>query len=230
MGAGGDPFRRVRPGEAVRLTATAWNALMDLVRPTGATAQSGATVAYTLPSVVGTLSGSGVYVAERKLVMGEAVALVAASDSDGAEATVPLAVPMTFSAVERRLWNGYRTTYQTMYPDQGTSVTVEDPFAICIDPPRLRFAMSGLAWVRVRALRRWHRFARRCLVQPGDTATEKAASIGCLDSCGWGPAEIVGWATDLFDPQAIGAGQLTTTSAVIDRGAAGGIYWALVRF
>lgn len=230
MGAGGDPYRRVRPGEAVRLTATAWNALMDLVRPTGATAQSGAAVATSLPSVVGTLASSGAYVADRKLVMGEAVTLVAASDRSATAATVPLAVPMTFSAVERRLWNGYRPTYQTMYPDQGTSVAVDDPFAICIDPPRLRFAMSGFAWVRVRALKRWHRFARRCLVQPGDGATEKAASVGCLDSCGWGPAEIVGWATDVFDPQAVGGGQLTTTTATISGGAAGGIYWALVRF
>jgi hypothetical protein len=229
MGAGGDPFRRVRPGEAIRPTATVWNALMDLVRPTGATAQNGANSPPLLPAVVGPLVASSVYVASRKVIHGEAVVLSSATTGGAEAATLPLSSSLAFSSVERRLWNGFRPVYQTMHPTDGSSVAIDDPFAICVDSMRSRFALSGLAWVRVRALKSWHRFARRCLPQPSDDSTAIAASVGCLDSCGYGPAEVLGWAPAGIDPASYST-ELRSTRETISGGTAGSIYWAVVRF
>ena len=76
-------------------------------------------------------------------------------------------------------------------------------------------SLAGMAWTRVRLHRPWHRFARRCMPQPGDGAGELAASVGVLDSCGWGPAEIVGFIAD-------GApGNLTTSQNAFAGGSAG---------
>jgi len=213
-----DPFRRVRPGEAVRISATAWNALMDMVRPTRG--ESASTVEQSrLPAQVACLAGYTAGI--RRPLIGEAVQLVALSGDDGAAATVPLVAGLTLSAVERRLGAGYRVKFRLLDP-QTAGAAADDPVAICTDPERLMFAVAGLAWVRVRSLRPWHRFARRCLPHPGDGLVELADSVGCLDSCGWGPVAILGWARAEFDPQA----PYEQLSPVPGEP---GIYWALVR-
>lgn len=217
-----DPYRRVRPGEAVRVSATAWNALMDLVRPSGGVA-GGGSVDSSFPTLVCTLRKS-YYVEDRPLVLGEAVIVRRRDAITGAETpTLPLAAGMTFSAVERRLFGGFRPSFETMYPSGATQPAADDCFAICLDPRKMRFAVAGVAWTRVRQVRSWHRFARRCLTQPGDGATEAAKSIGTLDSCAWGPAEILGWAPAGFTPSSVAA----TLATSIDAPA---WTWALVRF
>ena len=85
MGAGGDPFRRVRPGEAVRITATAWNALLDLLRTSG-TPQGGGTTAPELPATVARLRKSG----SLDPVLGEAVVFTLPATEAGEPATTPL--------------------------------------------------------------------------------------------------------------------------------------------
>lgn len=224
-----DPFRRVRPGEAVRISAIAWNRMLDLVRP-GTAAGGGGAEQAGLPQQLATLRAAQGFVPARSIVVGEAVVVAVAQDydagADAAAATVPLAVPMTFSATERRLFNGFRPTYSGMSPTGGRT---DDAFAICLQPLASRFVVSGFAWTRVRALRRWHRFARRCVMQPGDTDAQIAASFGTLDSCGYGPAQIIGWAPAGFDPAASTA-TLTSTLSAVATGDPGGIFWALVRF
>lgn len=218
-----DPFRRVRPGEAVRIHATAWNALLDLVRPVGQTADT-ATVQQQLPAQV--ICCAPAVGGLRRPVWGEVVRLVSAGDDATAPATVPLAPVLALSATERRLVAGYRPRYSLLTPD-GAGVDLDDPLAVCVDGVQLRFATAGLAWCRVRALRGWHRFARRPLPQPGDGATELAWSAGCLDSCGAGPVQIIGWAPANFDPARNGQ-QLASTQRAVST-YSGGIGWALVR-
>lgn len=213
-----DPFRRVRPGEAVRITATAWNALMEIVRPSTPT-QGSEKATPSLPATIATLRGASA-------AMGEAVILRSLNSGAGAPATTPVSSSTTFSTVEKRLWNGHKPLFASMLPTT-SGLSPDDPFAICIDPLRSRFAIGGLAWVRVRTVRQWHRFARRCIALPTDGTEQLAAVAGCLDSCGWGPAEILGYAPTDFDP--------TVSTPLTDiRGngsfTAGSILWALVRF
>ena len=225
MGAGGDPFRRVRPGEAVRLTATAWNALMDLLR-TSRSPQGGGTTAPELPATVERFSSIG-----HQCVMGEAVLIPfdALSSQAPSLATTPLSTGMTFSTVEKRLWGGYFRGILPLTPNDSNR-SPDDAIAICIDPLRCRFAISGMAWVRVRRLRRWHRYARRCIALPTDDSTQLAAVAGCLDSCGWGPAEILGYAASDTQPVAINYQGEITNALGQNSFTAGSICWALVRF
>ena len=203
--------------------------MLDLVRP-GTPAGGGGAEQAGLPQQIATLRAAQGQVPARSLVVGEAVIITQQQNADGgadaAPATVPLAVPMTFSAVEKRIVAGWRPSYLGMSPTGGTT---DDQFAICVQPSESRFVLSGFAWTRVRALRRWHRFARRCVAQPGDTEAQLAASYGCLDSAGWGPAQILGWAPEGFDPRGPGAA-LTTTLSAVGTGDPGGIFWALVQF
>jgi len=220
MGAAGDPFRRVRPGEAVRITATAWNALLDLLRTSG-NPQGGSTTAPELPATVASLRKSG----SLDPVLGEAVIFALPATAAGELATTPLSSGMIFSTVEKRLWGEYRSYVSPMAADT-YNASPDDPFAICLDPLRSRYAVSGISWVRVRQLRSWHRFARRCIALPTDGSTQLAAVRGCLDSCGWGPGEILGFAPVGFEPAA-GQGLV---SGRVSSFVAGQIRWALVRF
>jgi hypothetical protein len=218
-----DPFRKVRPGEAVKITATAWNALMGLLHPAPPKPNL-APATLGLPAVEARLTHAGAEVDQpRRLVVGEAVVMASTTLGAAQAATGPLSESMTLTSVEKRIWSVSRPLYEIMYPDSGVDRSPEQPIAICIDPTKRRFAVAGMAWTRVRLLRPWHRHARRCMPQPGDGAGELAASVGVLDSCGWGPAEIVGF-------MANGApGNLTTSQNAFVGGSAGAIYWALVR-
>jgi hypothetical protein len=218
-----DPFRRVRPGEAVRITATAWNALMDMVRPSTPT-QGNEKETASLPATVATLTTFGID-PPHSPSMGEAVVLRNVNSGSAAPATTPFSTSTTFTSVEAMLWSGHRPLYRPMAANTA-NLSPEDAFAICIDPPRMRFAVGGLAWVRVRTLRQWHRFARRCIALPTDGAPQLAAVAGCLDSCGWGPAEILGYAPEGFNPAVA-----TPLTDIRGNGSftAGSILWALVR-
>jgi hypothetical protein len=195
---------------------------MDLLR-TSASPQGGATTAPGLPATVARLST----LYSHKCVLGEAVLIQEGNGVYAGEtATTPISAGMEFSTVEKRLWNEYAPRFRQLTPIDNP-FSLEDSFAICIDPIRMRFVVSGLAWVRVRTLKPWHRYARRCVAQPTDGATQLAAVAGCLDSCGWGPAEILGYAPVDFDPRKSSA---LTDNRGRDSFTAGSILWALVRF
>jgi hypothetical protein len=196
---------------------------MDLLRTSG-NPQGGGSTAPELPATVGRLSSFGT---DHKCVMGEAVVIRYTELNNGAAApaTTPLSTGMTFSAVEKKLWGGFVKSFQPMTADANASL--DDAIAICVDPIRGLFVVSGRAWVRVRRLRSWHRYARRCLSQPADTPTQLSAVAGCLDSCGWGPAEILGYAGPDFEPTI--SSELTNALGR-DSFTPGAILWALVRF
>jgi len=178
-----------------------------------------------MPATVARLSTFG---NDHKCVMGEAVVIrfTGLNNSAAAPATTPLSTGMTFSTVEQKLWGGFVKSFQPMTPTDN-NVSPDDSIAICIDPIRGRFVLSGLAWVRVRRIRQWHRYARRCIALPTDNSTQLAAVAGCLDSCGCGPAEILGYAPPGFDPTVFSE---LTNALGRDSFTAGSICWALVRF
>lgn len=162
----------------------------------------------------------------RRPILGEAVvvggvgAWVAQPYTQWLSATVPLSSDLTLTSGEKLLFAGYAVPAQPMRPTEGLT---DDRFAICVDPAARRFAVAGFAWARVRAIKPWHRFARRCLSQPGDGSTENDASVGCLDSCGWGPAEILGYVSTV-------QGVAISTGGAPPSASSPSIYWALIRF
>ena len=177
----------VSPGDRFQPKARDWNKLKDNLpswqAPSGATPKT-----MSLPCVTATLYGY-------RPVVGEAVILTQFGLS-GIDATAPLADDMTLSEDEQSLWSNSlgRCVKMEQNPSQYPDYSPDQPFAVCLNPRLMTFAISGLAWVRVRRLRQWHRFVRRCVAQPGDTAEQTANSAGVLDSCGWGPGQIVGGA------------------------------------
>ena len=177
----------VSPGDRFQPKARDWNKLKENLpswqAPSGATPKT-----MSLSCVTATLYGY-------RPVVGEAVILTQFGLS-GIDATAPLADDMTLSEDEQRLWSNSlgRCVKMEQNPNQYPDYSPDQPFAVCLNPRLMTFAISGLAWVRVRRLRSWHRFVRRCVPQPGDTAEQTANAVGVLDSCGWGPGQIVGGA------------------------------------
>jgi hypothetical protein len=66
-------------------------------------------------------------------------------------------------------------------------------FAICISNDDNEYAMSGLAFTRIRVLNSQQRYAR--LPSPV-TGYSGEAPDGCLDSAWWGPARIIGYVAE----------------------------------
>jgi hypothetical protein len=105
---------------------------------------------------------------------------------------VPIDPEMVVMAEEKTLWGNGQPQATVMEPTAiNASPQIDDHIAICVSPRKKLFAISGFAWVRVRRVRSWHRFARRCISQPGDGEIENENSVGCLDSCAFGPVEII---------------------------------------
>jgi hypothetical protein len=177
----------VSSGEPLRIKASDWNDVLSMLRNWKGV-QGSSPTGISLPCVTATLSGY-------RPVVGEAVILTQFGLSQ-IDATVPLSESMTFTQDERELRANNLGRCVKMRPDyaEPPEPSPDQPFAVCLDPRSMKFAISGLAWVRVRRLRAWHRFVRRCVPQPGDTVEQSANSVGVLDSCGWGPGQIVGGA------------------------------------
>lgn len=222
----GNDYRPAIRGQPHQPSMVVWNSMLRSIDKSRHAAVSGGPVPVPrLPAVEGVLAPSSP--GFRPVVAGEAVRLVSSGTGENAfGATVPLGDMLSASPTERLLTGAYRARYSLLDPT-AAGASLEDPVAICIEARNRLFALSGLAWCRVRALRGWHRFARRCIPQPGDGPEELAASVGCLDSCGWGPAEILGWVQEGFNPLQPYQGLASTQLAYLSE--PGRIGWALVR-
>lgn len=173
-----------------------------------------------LPAMESFVANSHLGVDDRPLIVGEAVVLFDGGNTNsiGVEATTPLEQDMSFAETESDLYRSPRMYYTTMRPGG----PVDQPFAVCIDPAGSVFVVAGYCWARVRTLAPWHKYARRCVPQPSDSEEAQAASVGCLDSCGYGPARIIGWASQ--------DSTLGVAGGLGFDGGNGSIYWALIRF
>jgi hypothetical protein len=190
----------VSPGDRFQPKARDWNRLKENLpswqAPSGATPRT-----ISLPCVTAILRGQN---GQRRPVWGEAVSLYitgfGVSGSDAIPASLPLNESWEPSEREKELFRFSRCDYQLLNPNPwGTSQTgdLNQPFAVCIDPRNMRFAISGMAIVRVRFHSKWHLFARRPISLPGENINiliddNEAEMTGTLDSSGSGPAQIVG--------------------------------------
>jgi hypothetical protein len=178
----------VSPGDRFQPKARDWNKLKENLpswqAPSGAPGVVG-----RIPAMTAALDWFG----SRRPVLGEAVVLIGvgpgSSDLPSA-ATVPIDPEMDVLDEEKALWSYYAPRAQVMEPAYSTA-SLNDHVAICVSPRKQLFAIHGFAWTRVRLLRPWHRYARRCFEQPGDGVIELENSVGCLDSCAWGPVQII---------------------------------------
>jgi hypothetical protein len=184
----------VSPGDRFQPKARDWNKLQENL-PSWQAPIGGANVFERMPSTNAILR----WQETRRPVLGEAVVMrvVGPSPSDlPTTATVPIDPEMDLTDDEKTFWRKKLPIAELMEPVSSTP-RADDHIAICVSPRKMLFAISGFAWVRVRMLRTWHRFARRCLPQEGDEVIENENSVGCLDSCAWGPVEIIHLANDL---------------------------------
>ena len=178
----------VSPGDRFQPKARDWNKLKENLpswqAPSGA------------PGVVGRVTAMTAvlyWVGSRPPVLGEAVVVndvIQGSVDLPSAATVPIDPEMVATDEEKALWSRYAPMATIMEPAYSTA-NLNDHIAICVSPRKQLFAIHGFAWARVRLLRPWHRYARRCFEQPDDGVVEKENSVGCLDSCAWGPVEII---------------------------------------
>jgi hypothetical protein len=179
----------VSPGDRFQPKARDWNKLKDNLpswqAPSGAPGVVG-----RIPAMTATLFWYGV----RQPVLGEAV-VMSPNPPGGTRvlpsaATVPIDPEMNVLDEEKTLW-GYPTPAVEIMEPAYSPPRLNDHVAICVSPRKHLFAIHGFAWTRVRLLRPWHRYARRCFQQPGDGEVEIENSVGCLDSCAWGPVQII---------------------------------------
>ena len=182
------------PGDRFQPKARDWNKLKENL-PSWQAPSAPPGIIAKLPALTTRLQSINSEV--RRPVLGEAVSLYNVGVSaDPIEATLPLGDSLTLSSNESRLPSFSCPTYRTLSPvlrsgPQGADL--HEPFAICVDPRNMTFAISGLALVRVRFISRWHRFVRRPILLPGDDdAVDGPRLTGCLDSSGHGPGQIVG--------------------------------------
>ena len=178
----------VSPGDRFQPKARDWNKLKENLpswqAPSGAPGVVG-----RIPAMTAALVWYGV----RRPILGEAVVMSPPSGGTRdlpSAATVPIDPEMNVLDEEKTLWS-YPTPVAEIMEPAYSPPRLNDHVAICVSPRKQLFAIHGFAWTRVRLLRPWHRYARRCFQQPGDGEVEIENSVGCLDSCAWGPVQII---------------------------------------
>lgn len=202
-----DPQSRVQPGQPVRIHARTWNKLLDSITPATEIVGTGF-ASSNLPSIRGvvrTSAGSAT-----RPVFGQVFELLAEAGSYGGEENpgdelvvpqVPIPEAWQPQEIESNLFR--YTTPQGIPASASSRSRNMAPFAICVAPDRMEFAFAGFAWTRVRMFAASHQYARL----PGrfeDTEQQKTEVRGCLDSCFFGPARIIGYlANDADRPHII---------------------------
>jgi hypothetical protein len=189
----------VSSGEPLRIKASDWNDVLSMVRDWKGVKSSSPT-GVSLPCVTANLSQS--YGDYRRPVWGEVVSLYITGYvlEDVITATLPLSDSWEPSTREKALFRVPRCDFQLLHPRPWTTQQTSDlhqPFAVCIDPRAMKFAISGMAIVRVRFHSKWHRFVRRPIALPGEATqsipdASRSEYTGTLDSSGSGPGQIVG--------------------------------------
>lgn len=189
----------VSSGDPLSIRASDWNRVLQDLRdwraPSGAEPSSTSLPcqATILSAVPGT----------RRPCFGEVVSLnlTGFAFSEIIEATLPLGDDWEFGVDEAPIAKMRRMTYRPMRPVSfGAEVTgdLHQPFAVCINPRSMRFAVSGFALARVRYHSQWHRYVRRPVLLPTDSQEDPGSNpdvakyTGCLDSSGSGRGTIVG--------------------------------------
>lgn len=197
----------VSTGDALRIQASDWNRVLQMLRdwqaPGGTSSEVG-----QLPCVKATLRAK---FGERRPSLYEVVDLYGdgrVKPNASIEATLPLGDEWKPSQLERehifrddnRNTGAQRLEYKLMRPRTFTDIDFNDlhrTFAVCLNPTTLEFAVSGFAFARVRFHSQWHTYARHPMLVPGDSNVagnenpDVVKYTGCLDSSGSGPARIV---------------------------------------
>ena len=223
----------VSSGDPLKINAADWNRVLQAIRSWRPPAGESHGIA-GLPSlklVMGTDRRN-----DRRPCLGEAVLFMSdgVSSQPPIEATLPLSETWKPSVRERYVARGGVMRYRLMRPLRQTGTEIGDdeedfekihaPFAICLNPRTLTFAMSGIALARVRYHSQWHQYARRPMLTPADSSSDYEKYTGCLDSSGAGPAFILGW---VADTSTYG----TKNWAVSDEAKVfGKVYWALLKW
>jgi hypothetical protein len=189
----------VSPGDRFQPKARDWNKLKENL-PSWQAPIAASPKTLSLPCVTAILRQK--YGQERRPVWGEAVSLYITgySDGDPITATLPLSASWEPSEEEKEVFRYSRFDFQLLHPRPWSTEQTADlhqPFAVCIDPRAMKFAISGMALVRVRFHSRWHRFVRRPIILPGEdnyslSDPSGLGNTGTLDSSGSGPGQIVG--------------------------------------
>jgi hypothetical protein len=189
----------VSSGEPLRIKASDWNDVLSMLRNWKGV-QGSSPTGVSLPCVTAILRQR--YGQERRPVWGEAVSLYITGYSldDAITATLPLSDSWQPSEDEKEVFRYSRFDFQLLHPRPWSTEQTADlhqPFAVCIDPRAMKFAISGMALVRVRFHSRWHRFVRRPIRLPGEDISSGSdpndfVHTGTLDSSGSGPGQIVG--------------------------------------
>jgi hypothetical protein len=199
-----DPRQHVRPGQRLRLAAAQVNFVNDLMarRPQDPRVENaGLPLTVTPVEVIGTggeIYGGGAF--------GEvAIPKSLTNNRTSATPAVPfdLLTHRTFSNREKLLPKQSSLYVEVANPATGSP---HDPFVICVgncwvsEESGLKngsgvWGSSGFAWTRVRVFNNAHRFARAPSPFPGQTEEQAANGVGCLDSCFYGPARILGYLT-----------------------------------
>lgn len=215
----------VASGDPLSIRASDWNRVLQMLRkweaPSGGDPSTSPLPCQsaTLRAVAGT----------RTPYFGEVVSLnlTGLAGEGPVEATLPL-ILWEFSEAEKPIVRISRMTYRPMVPVLFAASQTGDlhqPFAVCINPRTMRFAVSGFALARVRFHSPWHRYVRRPILLPtdsqigDDTNPDRIRYTGCLDSSGSGRGTIVG----IMDGD-VALANAPTPEMI------GGAYWALIQW
>jgi hypothetical protein len=228
------PDGRIEKGQRLSsaISAKAWNRAQeaaDRVLGAGTGVEAGPLATFSLPSVRVTLRDQGWFGQCRFAINDSYFGL---SPGAGLFPQTPASNESlsSFSENEKRIPQ-YTLPYTALsgpyieLPPQQRNVT--SGLFVCVGNQSNSYAMSGLAFTRIRVFNYLHRFARNPIEFPGQSQQQGTAANGCLDSSFWGLARIVGYWNGVDD-----AGNLIVRHS----SAAGLSYpnfeyrWALIHF
>jgi hypothetical protein len=190
---------RVEPGQSLKsaFSARAWNRAQDaadIVLNERTVFGAGPSESMTLPSVRVKLAAKGWFGQCRFAVNREAYGF---SPGSGLFPQTPASNDSlgSFSDTEKLMLN---ETLPVTRPSGSVPAFIPTDFAssglfVCVGNDSNLYAMSGLAFTRVRVFNYLHRFVRNPQPFPGQTQEMSDATSGCLDSSFWGVARIVGY-------------------------------------
>jgi len=207
-----DPYRKTQPGERLQISSRAWNRVLDGTHRANVPVGRGFALP-TLPAIRGMMQWPGGTFPSFQLprpVFGQVFEILSEAGSYGGEENpgdelvvpqVPIPEVWEPQEIESNLFR--YTTPQGIPASASRTGRNMAPFAICVAPDRMEFAFAGFAWTRVRMFAASHQYARL----PGrfeDTEEQATEVGGCLDSCFFGPARIIGYlANDADRPHII---------------------------
>jgi hypothetical protein len=185
----GSAFPPAFRGKPFRPSAAAWNAIGQAVDPAKrAAVVGGPAPVSSLAAIHGYVDCSRLeQVTGKPVVFGQAVPL-AKTGLYGSTLVAASPIDDDPADDETRVLTAVGPSAGTQHGAANIDLSV----AVCVDPQRKVFAVSGFAAVRLRVLSVHHRFARLPVQQPEDTTETFAKVRGFFDSAAWGPASICG--------------------------------------